>query len=132
MLEKPVVTGFSRATKPTRTGPSRFSCSCSKLGASCNRLPILWLKNRTKPDLKTLCECWHSRQSPHVSSTWPSPVSCVSSQQLCRVSPPCLCPSFLLLPSLHLSYASLHLTPLSAVAWGQYPLLSPSSWMSHT
>jgi hypothetical protein len=40
MLEKPVATGFSRATKLTRTSPSRFGCGCSKLGASCNQLQL--------------------------------------------------------------------------------------------
>ena len=54
MLEKPVVTSFSRATEPTRTSPIQFGCSCSKLGASCNWLPILGSKNQTELDLKTL------------------------------------------------------------------------------
>ena len=46
MPEKPVLTGFSRATKPASTGPSQFSCGL--------QLPLLGVKNRTKPDLKTL------------------------------------------------------------------------------
>jgi hypothetical protein len=38
MPEKPVATGFSRATEPTRTGPSRFGCGPSNLGDDLDRL----------------------------------------------------------------------------------------------
>ena len=38
MPEKPVATGFSRATKLTRTGPCQFSCGPPNLGDGLDRL----------------------------------------------------------------------------------------------
>ena len=67
MLERPVPTSFSRATKPTRTGPVGSVVVLpiwAMVWAGCGpQLPLLGVKNWTEPDLKTL-ELYTSGRPP--------------------------------------------------------------------